>query len=312
MALHIVTPLIESVPLSAACGREVWLKLENTQPSASFKLRGIGKLCSQLYEEGKRTFICPSSGNAGYSTVWACRELGAKALIVAPSGTPADAVKAIESLGAEVIVRQGTWDVSNAYALELTEKDPEAVYVTPYDDPVLWDGHATMIDEITEQAPWKPDLVICAVGGGGLISGVTDGLIRNGWTDVPILGCGTNGADAFCQTIRAHDTVNIGTVSSLVHCISATHVTPHIVDCMDTVHYKTYVTDDVTAVDACEKFMVDHRFIVDPACGVALSSVYTNAPELGDAKRIIVIVCGGAGVVVDEYKYIRDHYASEA
>ena len=185
MPLHVVTPLIESVPMSKACGKEVLLKLENTQPSASFKIRGIGKLCEQLKAEGKKVFICPSSGNGGYSTAWACRKLGVKAIIPAPSGTPKDAIEAIESLGAEVIVKEGTWNVANEYALALAASSPENVYVTPYDDPVLWDGHATMIDEIAEQAPWKPDLVICAVGGGGLISGVTEGLIRNGWGDVP-------------------------------------------------------------------------------------------------------------------------------
>ena len=309
MALHVQTPLIESVPMGKACGKKVYLKLENTQPSASFKLRGIGYMAEKLYAEGKRTFICPSSGNAGYSTAWVCRELGIKAIIVAPESTPEAAIRSIESLGAEVIVHGKIWNISNEYALELAASSPENVYVTPYDDPLLWDGHATMIDELVEQCPVKPDLVICAVGGGGLISGVTDGLIRNGWADVPILGCGTVGANAFSETIKAGEEIDIGSVSSLVHCISATHVTPHIVDCMDKVNYLTYITDDVTAVDACEKFMVDHRFIVDPACGVALSSVYTNAEILKDYENIVVIVCGGAGVETSEYKMIRDYYA---
>ncbi len=177
MPLHIETPFIESVPLSLASGRQVYLKLENTQTSSSFKIRGIGKLLEKLYAEGKRVFVCPSSGNAGYSVAWAARKLGAKAVIVAPESTPQAAIDSIEMLGGEVIVYGSVWDLSNEYAMELGSAAPENAYITSYDDPVLWDGHATMIDEIVKQSDFKPDAILCSVGGGGLISGICEGLL---------------------------------------------------------------------------------------------------------------------------------------
>ena len=57
--------------------------------------------------------------------------------------------------------------------------------ITAYDDPILWDGHASMVEEIAQQLPadTKPDAVVCCWGGGGLAAGVMEGLKRVGWDD---------------------------------------------------------------------------------------------------------------------------------
>ena len=65
--LHIKTPLILHVGLSTPT-RRIWLKMENLQPSGSFKLRGMGLLCSWAKAQGKHRVICPSGGNAGFAT----------------------------------------------------------------------------------------------------------------------------------------------------------------------------------------------------------------------------------------------------
>jgi L-serine/L-threonine ammonia-lyase len=104
-----------------------------------------------LYSEGKRIFVCASSSNAGYATAFAARQLGAKAIIVAPEGSPEEALSAIRLLDAEVIVHGAVWYDANDLALDLVKKDPNKAYVSSYEDPVLWSGHATMIDELAEQ-----------------------------------------------------------------------------------------------------------------------------------------------------------------
>lgn len=57
------------------------------------------------------------------------------------------------------------------------------VMVPAYDDPVIWDGHSSMITEIHAQLPRKPDAIVCAVGGGGLLGGVLVGCANVGWDD---------------------------------------------------------------------------------------------------------------------------------
>ena len=65
--LHIQTPLLLHRGLSAQLNKRVLLKMESSQPSGSFKLRGIGLMCQRAVTNGARHFICPSGGNAGFS-----------------------------------------------------------------------------------------------------------------------------------------------------------------------------------------------------------------------------------------------------
>lgn len=304
MALHMETPLIESLPLGHAAGRKVLLKLECVQPAGSFKLRGVGALCEKLHAEGKRVFVCASSSNAGYATAYAARLLGAKAVIVAPEGSPEEALSAIRLLNAEVIVHGAVWYDANDLALELVRQDPERAYVSSYDDPVLWSGHATMIDELAKQCD-KPDAIICSVGGGGLLSGILEGLDRNGWSDVAVIGCGAYGANAFAASMEAGKLTRIPAATSIITCIGAEIVTPRVMELSKTHTLSAYLTSDLRAVEACERFLDNHRLLVDPSCGVSLAALYENTPLLGNAKTVISIVCGGVGIKLAKLRRMR-------
>ena len=304
MALHMETPLIESLPLGHTAGRKVLLKLECVQPAGSFKLRGVGALCEKLYAEGKRVFVCASSSNAGYATAYAARLLGAKAVIVAPEGSPEEALSAIRLLNAEVIVHGAVWYDANDLALELVRQDPEKAYVSSYDDPVLWSGHATMIDELAKQCD-KPDAIVCSVGGGGLLSGILEGLDRNGWSDVAVIGCGAYGANAFAASMEAGKLTRIPAASSIITCIGAEIVTPRVMELSKTHNLSAYLTSDLRAVEACERFLDDHRLLVDPSCGVSLAALYENTPLLGNAKTVVSIVCGGVGIKLAKLRRMR-------
>ena len=83
-ALHAVTPLIESVAAGGRLGCAVHLKLENTQPSGSYKLRGMGYKGRRAVERGATHFVASSGGNAGLAVAWAARALGVQATVVVP------------------------------------------------------------------------------------------------------------------------------------------------------------------------------------------------------------------------------------
>lgn len=295
MPLHVVTPMIESIPLGKITGKRVYLKLECVQPSGSFKIRGIGKLCEELFARGKKIFICPSSGNAGYSMAWAARELGAKAVIVGPESTPLEAREAITSLGAQMMIHGKIWDESNLRAIEMTEENPEMTYLSSYDDPLIWEGHSTMINEMCGQYE-KPDVILLSIGGGGMMSGVLQGLDNVGWSDVPVIGCGTYGANAFAVSMEAGRLVRIPKVDTLVGCISATEITPRVMELAKTHRLIPYLTSDFSCVEASERFLDDHRMLVDISCGLTLSALYQNSHLLTEFERIAVIVCGGVGI----------------
>ena len=295
MALHRETPLLESVPLGAASGRRVFLKMENMQPAGSFKLRGIGRVCEEAARAGATRFISPSGGNAGYAAAWAGRELGVCTTVIVPVTTSEEAKKAIAALGGEVVVSGESWKESNELALKMAGEDPKSKYIHAFDDPVMWDGHGTLMDEAAKQGP-KPGAVVLSVGGGGLLCGVVAGMDRNGWGDVPVLACETEGAASFAAAVAAGEIVELEGISSVATSLGARAVAPHALEICRDHRIIPYVVPDEAAVSACGRFLDDHRVLVEPACGVSLSAIYDNTPLLGDAGTVLVVVCGGIGI----------------
>lgn len=182
MPLHITTPLIESLPLSAHAGREVWLKMETAQPCGSFKLRGVGLACETHVARGAQRLVSSSGGNAGLAVAYAGRKLGVPVVVVVPETTPARARELLQLEGAQVQVVGASWQEANAHAQSLM--GARDAFIHPFDDPLLWQGHASLVDEVA-QAGLVPDAVVLSVGGGGLLSGVAQGMQRNGWGRCP-------------------------------------------------------------------------------------------------------------------------------
>lgn len=164
MPMHVVTPTIYSTALSRMAGLEVMLKIESVQPSGSFKLRGVGHACETLRRDGATHFISSSVGNADYAVAYAGRQLGVRVTVVVPETTTLKAKELIQSEDARVIVHGRSWQEANAHAQSLLGTG--AVFIHPFDHPLLWEGHASMIDELTKQCA-KPDVVICSVGVAG-------------------------------------------------------------------------------------------------------------------------------------------------
>jgi L-serine/L-threonine ammonia-lyase len=184
MPLHIETPLIESRPLSRAAECSVWLKLEALQVPGSFKIRGIGAACEEYSRRGARRFISSSGGNAGLAVAYAGRRLSTPVTVVVPETTSARARELLHQEGAEIVVHGASWHEANLLALSMIEEAD--AFLHPFDDPLLWHGHATMIDELARSA-MTPDAVVLSVGGGGLLCGVIEGLRRNGLGQVPVI-----------------------------------------------------------------------------------------------------------------------------
>ncbi len=197
--LHVPTPLFDDEATSKRIGRRVTLKMECFQPVGSFKIRGIGLLCERAFAAGKRIFVSSSGGNAGFAVAYAAHKLGATASVVVPSTTPGETCDLLRLYGAEVTVQGDVWDVADLHARELAADDT-AAYVSPFDHPTLWEGHATLVDEMAKAGP-KPDVIIVSVGGGGLMCGVLEGLHRNGWQDVKLLAVETLGAESLHRSM---------------------------------------------------------------------------------------------------------------
>lgn len=290
MALHIETPLLNSRALSLHSERAIWLKLEALQPPGSFKIRGIGLACEEYARRGASRFISSSGGNAGIAVAYAGRQLGIPVIVVVPETTSARAKALIAQEGAEVIVHGAAWQEANALAQSMLT--PQDAFLHPFDDPLLWQGHAGMIDEVA-RAGLKPDAVVLSVGGGGLLAGVAEGLQRNGWDDVALVAVETEGAASLAAAVAAREHVALPAMTSIATSLAARQVCAQAFAISQTRLLHSVVVPDQAAVDACRRFIADQRLVVEPACGAALAAVYGKVPQLAPYRNVLVIVCGG-------------------
>jgi L-serine/L-threonine ammonia-lyase len=302
MTLHIETPLLESGAMGVREGQSVWLKMEALQPSGSFKLRGIGHACEQYALRGARRFVSSSGGNAGIAAAHAGRRLGLPVTVVVPETASRQARGLIAREGAEIIVHGASFQEANALAQSmLGEHD---AFIHPFDDPLLWDGHATMIDEVahagSRPAQFKPDVVVLSVGGGGLLCGVVEGLHRNRWGTVPVVAVETAGADSYARSLQAGERIELPGIASIATSLGARKVSAQAFELAHRHPIESKVVSDREAVEACLRFMDDHRVVVEPACGAALALAYRAGEELARFERVLVIVCGGVTATVEQ------------
>jgi L-serine/L-threonine ammonia-lyase len=289
-SLHIETPLLESRPLSTLSGKTIWLKMEALQPPGSFKIRGIGLACEEYARSGATRFISSSGGNAGIAVAYAGRHLRIPVTVVVPETTSEHAKALIRLENGEVIVHGASWQEANALAQSMIAE--RTAFIHPFDDPLLWRGHAGMIDEVT-RAGVKPDAVVLSVGGGGLLCGVVEGLRRNGMENVPVVAVETAGADSFAQSLAAGHRVTLAAITSIATSLGARQVCEQAFRCSTLHPLTSVVVSDEASVFACERFLDEHRVLVEPACGASLALLYERSAALASYDTLLVIVCGG-------------------
>ncbi|KAG7226307.1 hypothetical protein INR49_003059 [Caranx melampygus] len=313
---HVNTPLLDSINMSKRVGTTVYLKMENSQPSGSFKIRGIGHLCQQLAGKSKG-IVCSSGGNAGMAAAYAARKMGVPATIIVPSSSPQMVIQKLQDQGAAVKIIGKVWDDANTEALRLAETEG-LTYVPPFDHPLLWQGHASMISEVAASLgpSVKPGAVVLSVGGGGLLCGVIQGLKEVGWTDVPVVAMETVGADCFNAAVKAGRVVTLDDITSEAKCLGAKTVCKRAFEysqCSELTIISELVTDQ-QALHAVETFLDEERVLVEMACGAALAAVYSGLiRRLQDEGRLptplgplLVIVCGGSSVDMQQLTNLKN------
>ena len=173
LAGHVLdTPFVESKTLSQITGAQVFLKFENLQFTASFKERGALNKLAALLESGQpiRGVIAASAGNHAQGVAHHAQRLGLRAVIVMPVLTPTVKVERTRGFGAKVVLHGNGFDEARDHALALAEAEG-LTFIHPFDDPLVIAGQGTMALEMLRLQP-ALDMLVIAVGGGGLISGI--------------------------------------------------------------------------------------------------------------------------------------------
>ncbi|WVW86004.1 hypothetical protein I302_108042 [Kwoniella bestiolae CBS 10118] len=325
----IETPLLESASLSKINGCRVFLKLENLQPSRSFKSRGIGNFIVQAIKSNPSStsppHICISSGgNAGLAAATCCSTLGYKATVVVPLSTKQFMIEKLKIAGAEVIQHGETWFHADQHLRnDILSKDPGGVYVPPFDHPHVWDGASTLVPEWEKQLSHidgkngvEADGVVCCVGGGGLFAGIMQGLLEQ-QRKTKVIAVETKGAESLHASLEKGENVGIGGITSIATSLGAIKV------CEQAFKYahenrdlvKSVVVSDQQAVQALLRFASEENMIVEPACGATLSIAYEGRlkeliPDVKGDSRVVLVVCGGSAVTLDLLDEWRKTYVN--
>jgi L-serine/L-threonine ammonia-lyase len=301
--LHRHTPLFKAHRLSAAQQRAIYFKMDCYQPTGSFKIRGIGQRCEEAKAEGCRHFVIASGGNAGLATAYAGWKLQVPTTVVLPLGTAVAMQDKIRHLGARVELAGQVWDEAHAVAVALAKRE-QAVYIPPFDHPTLWRGHASVIAECAAEMA-EPDLIVVAVGGGGYFCGVMEGLEAQGWHNARVLTVETEGANCLQAALAAGERVQLDAIRSIANSLGAKQVAEQAYHYAQLERVEPHVVSDAQALEAVELFLEDSNCLVEPACGAALSSVYHEGKWLDGTSRVLVLVCGGTGMNLAQFRQYK-------
>jgi threonine dehydratase len=171
------TPLQRNDFLSARYDAEIWLKREDLSPVRSYKLRGAFNAMRKVRarQPDQRQFVCASAGNHAQGMAYACRHFGVKGVIFMPVTTPQQKIDKTRVFGGDTIRIELTGDYfdQTLAAAQSYCAEAQAHFLSPFDDPDVIEGQASVAVEMLEQLGQAPDLVVLPVGGGGLSSGVT-------------------------------------------------------------------------------------------------------------------------------------------
>lgn len=166
------TPLVKLQ--TGTDGPDIYLKLENLQPINSFKLRGAANAVAMLPPERRAEGVWTvSAGNAGQGVAYAARQAGVPCTVVTIETAPATKVERMRALGAHLVKApfDACWEAMERGSFP----GVEGTFVHPFDDDDFIAGNATMGLEIVEDLP-NVATVVCAMGGGGLATGVASGV----------------------------------------------------------------------------------------------------------------------------------------
>lgn len=205
------TPLIPSPHLSALAGQDFLLKLETTQPTGAFKLRGAANAVFNL-PEGTTGVTCCSTGNHGRGVAFAARARGLRAVICMSSLVPQTKIDGIEALGAEVRIKGISQDEAQAESQRLCAAEGLAE-ISPFDDPFVIAGQGTIGLELFEDRP-EIDMVLVPLSGGGLAAGIA--LAAKAISPkTRVIGISMDRGAAMHASVRAGHPVEVEEVASL-------------------------------------------------------------------------------------------------
>lgn len=332
------TPILRQYFKNIKSSPQFYLKYECLQPSGSFKSRGIGNLIlkniNRINNDSlnikKPHVFASSGGNAGLAAATASNLLNIPCTVVLPTATKLRMVEKIRNTGANVIIKGDFWKEADNYLKDnilsnLNKNLIEPIYVHPFDNPLIWEGHSTIIDEIlttfNEQKNFNINNVkgiICSIGGGGLYNGLIHGLEKfNLANKIPIIGVETNGCQVFNTSLKLNKQIEFKKINTIATSLGTSTISKKTFENAIKYNTKSVVLNDKDVIKTCLNYTKDFNLVTEPACGAAIHLAYnvdiiekSLNKKLNENDIIIIIACGGSSNTIQELEQALIDYDS--
>lgn len=295
------TPLEPALVLSQMGQSQVYLKLENLQPTGSFKLRGaMNKLLSLTPEQRVQGIVTASSGNHGAAVAYGLSRLALQGQIFVPENASPVKVEMIRRFGAEVRTYGNDSGLTELYARDYAEQSGR-VYISPYNDEQIIAGQGTIGVELARQLE-QIDAVFVTVGGGGLISGVA-GYLKAVRPGIRVIGCLPENSPVMAESVKAGRIIEMESLPTLSDG-SAGGIEPGAITfelCQKWVDDYVLVSEE--EIKAAMRLLIEtQHMLVEGAAGVAVAA-YLKTAENFRAQNVVIVICG-ANISLETLKSI--------
>ncbi|GAA4241369.1 threonine/serine dehydratase [Actinomadura meridiana] len=284
------TPVLEVDPAPLAPAARMWLKLELTQHTGSFKPRGAFNHILAARDEGRLPeagIVAPSGGNAGLAFAYAAAQVGAHAEVYVPETAPAMKVARLRALGAAV-VQVGTRYAEAQDAATKRAADTGALFCHAYDLPEVCAGQGTLGLEIAEQTAGEVDTVLLAVGGGGLMAGVATALEGQ----AQVIGVEPEGIPTLERALHAGRPVDVDVSSIAADSLGATRLGEIAFSVATRTGVRPVLVSEEAIIEARQFIWDEYRLAIEHGTATAVAALRTNAYTPSPTERVMVVLCG--------------------
>ena len=296
------TPLLSSRILNERTGLDVRLKAEIFQRTGSYKIRGpLNKFSYLTDEERKRGVVCSSAGNHAQGVALAAKIHGIKAVVCMAANATPSKIEATKAYGAEVVLHGTIWDEANEKAKELV-RERGLTYIHPFDDMQLIAGQGTLGLEVITDWP-DVDAILVPIGGGGLISGVSQA-VKAIKPSVKVIGVESSGAPGMRDSVQAGHVVTLDRVDCIIDGLRVKRVGETTFQVV-----RRFVDGIVTLPDE-EIFegmlwvMHYQKLVVEGAAASPVAALLNGLVDLPKGAKVACVLSGG-NVNLDQLKGLR-------
>ncbi|TYB46196.1 threonine/serine dehydratase [Actinomadura chibensis] len=284
------TPVIAVDPGPLAPAERMWLKLELTQHTGSFKARGAFNHVLAARDEGRLPetgVVAASGGNAGLAFAYAAARAGVPAEVFVPETAPAVKVARLRALGASV-VQVGTRYAEAQDAATKHAADTGALFCHAYDLPEVCAGQGTLGVEILEQTGGEVDTVLLAVGGGGLMAGVATALDGH----ARVVGVEPERAPTLERALAAGRPVDVDVSGVAADSLGATRLGEIAFAVATRTEVRPVLVTEEAIVEARRFVWEEYRLAVEHGTATAVAALRSGAYRPSPDERVVIVLCG--------------------